>query len=218
MTVSTSRQGTAHTVVEELTRARAPRPDGNDFLVRLREGAVTADDLRRLVHAETLAATAEIRAYAAMAVRHPHPLFPALLDMAHQAKPKIVECARTLGLGDEQIAQAPTRFSTLAYPAFLAWLALHADRAGLGAAVYTDLDGYYADSVLVAEGLRAAGPEVPGDLVDYYSSPMPEGLRDLVLALLQEGLEAGDDDAEALSLGRMMEASLAAFWRSALPE
>ncbi|MFI6520457.1 hypothetical protein ACIBF1_33245 [Spirillospora sp. NPDC050679] len=218
MTVSTPRQGTAHMVVEELTRARAPRPDGNDFLVRLREGAVTADDLRRLVHAETVAATAEAMAYAAMAVRHPHSLFPDLLDMAYQAKPKIVECARAMGLDDEQIAQAPTRFSAFAYPSFLAWLALHADRAGLGATIYTDLNGYYTGSALVAEGLRAAGPEVPGDLIDYYSSPVPEGLCDGALALLREGLEAGDDAAEALRLGEMMETSLAAFWRSALSE
>ncbi|WP_018656863.1 hypothetical protein [Actinomadura flavalba] len=218
MTLSAPRHDTARAVAEELASARAPRPAGNDFLVRLGEDRVTADDLRRLVRAETASAAGELSAYAAMAVRYPHPVFPALLDMAYRAVPRIAACARATGLDADRLARPPTRFSAYAYPAYLSWLALNAGRAGIGAAIYADLDGYYADGLLVAEGLRASGAKVPGELVDYYSAPVPDGLCEGSLSLLQEGLDAGDDAADALRLGRMMQKSLDGFWRSALPE
>ncbi|MEV4252173.1 hypothetical protein AB0J52_03275 [Spirillospora sp. NPDC049652] len=210
---------TARTLLDDISGAEGRPPVRNDFLARLREDRVTEEDLRRLIHVESHASAAEISAYALMGLRHPDELFQALGEMAHQARPKVIECARAMGMDDEHLAQVPAGAEALAYPAFLSWVALRADRAAIGAAVHVDLDRYYADSSRVAEALRATSLRVPGELVDYYSpSGLPGDLCDAALAFLQKGLDAGDDPVRAQRVGRLMEENLSRFWRSALSE
>jgi hypothetical protein len=212
---STAGQLVARTADELAGTAAAIR--SHRFLDRLRAREVPDARLRALAGEQHAIVSSDRRSFAQLAARFPAGLagefFLGMAEGEGVALDKLRGLAGWLGMtGDEVRAHEPHP-GAQAYPAFVAWLALNGSRADVVLAFLANLAAWGENCGQVAAALRTAygaGDEAVA-FFDFFASP-PEDFEDRALAVLDEGLAAGDSPVLARRATRLLQAYELSFW------
>lgn len=217
MTAPTS--PTAVQLSEALEEKRMSDPVGNALLESAARGTLDQDALRRLVGTEAQAHRAELAAYGTMLARFPSrpaaDLFIQLAQLVYEAQPKLQACARALGMGEVGFARQPAQPATYSFSGTLSWLAVQGSQAAVALASYTDMRVYFPGCTQFVRRLRETGVDAPPEFLAYYDDEGSDDLCRLALEVVQDGLEHGDDGADAVFCARLLEESIGDFWQSA---
>ncbi|WOP07035.1 hypothetical protein R2B67_00115 [Streptomyces cyaneofuscatus] len=215
----TVKNATAVRLAEILQTKRLENPIGNALLESAARGDLRMDALQRLVGTEAQAHRAELAAYGTMLARYPeHPaadLFIQLAQLVYAAQPKLRECAKALGMSDAHSSRWPAERATYSFNGTLSWLAVQGSQAACALASYTDMKVYFSGCTQFAQRVRTDGIDVPPEFLAYYDDEGSEELRQLALDVVQNGLDRGDDEADAVFCARLLEESIGEFWQSA---
>ncbi|MFB7597033.1 hypothetical protein [Streptomyces sp. NPDC056160] len=212
----------AKALADHVRQAVAGREPGNPLTLAPLTGPGTLEPLRRLVQIEYQAHAVELVAYGTLLTRFPHEpaaeLWSTLVRIVREATPKLAGVARALGMSEADLADWSTDLGAYSFHGNMSWIATSASQAAAALAVHTDMQIYYSGATAVARRLRAAGAEVPQEFIDYYDDPGDDALNDLALAVVQDGLDRGDDPDEALFHAHRVAGSLLEVWRVAAAE
>ncbi|WP_146778786.1 thiaminase II/PqqC family protein [Actinomadura craniellae] len=206
--------------VDLAARARAEiaaEATGNRFLELLEAGEAPRERLHRLAGEEWRIVDSDRRGFALLASRFAAP--PAgdwFLGMAQgetAAFGLLADFAAALGWDEQDLRAYRPRPAAQAYPNYLARLAWQGTRAevALGMAANLAEWGEYCGRAAVALRDRYDLPEPAVAFFRFFAEP-PPGLEEQALAVVQAGLDAGDDPADALHAARMLHAYETAFW------
>ncbi|CCH32599.1 Peptide synthetase [Saccharothrix espanaensis DSM 44229] len=214
---------TVHTEAADLAgrlaTLRHDEPVANAVLDKLNDGSLTAADLRGLVLTELQAHQAELVAYGVGLAKYPHPpataFFTQITELVTNATPKLVACARALGLGDAELRRRVPDPTIYAFGGCLSWIAVTGSQASLALALHTDMTVYFPDCVAITAGVRESAVTAPDEFFDYYDGTASEDLLALALETADDGLRRGDDPDEAAFSARLLEANIGLFWRAA---
>lgn len=208
----------AREIARRLEERREQAPVGNELLDRL--DADRAPELfRRLVGTEAQCHPAEMIAYGTMLARFPRrpaaDLFIRLSRLVCDAQPKLRKCADALGMPDPFESFWPPDPETYAFNGTLSWVANQGSQASFALSSYTDMVVYFSGCVSLVQRVRDLKIDAPVEFVEYYEGGASEELTELALDVVQDGLDRGDEPHEALFHARLLEESIADFWKSA---
>ncbi|RJL31718.1 transcriptional regulator [Bailinhaonella thermotolerans] len=204
----------------EAARART-RPQPNRFLEELAAGRVTEAGLRRLAGEQYRILVSDRRSFSLLASRFPEnpagDLFLGLAAGEGRALTLLHRFAGAFGWAEPDLTAYEPHPSAQAYPAFVAQCAAYGPRSAIVTAMLTNLDEWGGYCARVAEIL--AGPyglaEEAVEFFRFFSAP-PPGFAAQATAVIQAGLDAGDDPAEAVRAARLLHAYETWFWDSLL--
>ncbi|MDQ4034273.1 MAG: transcriptional regulator [Actinomycetota bacterium] len=187
------------------------------FLERLRARDVPLDRLRALAGEQHAIVSSDRRSFALLATRFPSGLagefFLGMAQSEGLAMDKLRGLADWLSLtGDDLRAHEPHP-GAMAYPAFVAWLALNGSRADVVLAFLSNLAAWGDNCGQVAAALReayGAGDDAIA-FFDFFANP-PEEFESRAMAVLDEGLAAGDSPVLARRVTRLLQAYELSFW------
>jgi thiaminase len=187
------------------------------FLERLRARDVPLDRLRALAGEQHAIVSSDRRSFALLATRFPSGLagefFLGMAQSEGLALDKLRGLADWLSLtGDDLRAHEPHP-GAMAYPAFVAWLALNGSRADVVLAFLSNLAAWGDNCGQVAAALReayGAGDDAIA-FFDFFANP-PEEFESRAMAVLDEGLAAGDSPVLARRVTRLLQAYELSFW------
>lgn len=187
------------------------------FLERLAAGEVPGERLRALAGEQHAIVSSDRRSFAQLAARFPSGLagefFLGMAEGEGVALDKLRGLADWLGLTDDQLRAYEPHPGAQAYPAFVAWLALNGSRTDVVLAFLTNLAAWGENCGKVAAALREsyrAGDDAIA-FFDFFASP-PENFEPRAMAVLQEGLAAGDSPLLARRATRLLQAYELSFW------
>lgn len=187
------------------------------FLELLRSRHVPRERLAALAGAQHLIVSSDRRSFAVLAARFPGGLagefFLGLAEGEGLALRKLRALSGWLGLTDAQVGGYEPQPGTQAYPAFVAWLALNGSRADVVLAFLTNLAVWGENCGAVAAALRDAygADDDAVAFFDFFANP-PLDFESQALAVLDEGLAAGDSPALARRASRLLQSCELAFW------
>ncbi|WP_019854037.1 hypothetical protein [Actinopolyspora mortivallis] len=209
----------AEKLVERVRQTRTERPVGNALLERLEDNTLTVEHLKRFVAVEEKAHHAELAAYGLFMTRFPHrpvvDFYARLSELITGALPKLLECARALGMTERDLVRWPPEWETYAFNGTLSWIALTGSQAAGALALHTDMTVYFSGCAEIATGVRERQLSVPEEFFTYYDGGHPEELMRQALETVQDGLDRGDDPDEAVFRARLLEESIGRFWKAA---
>ncbi|WP_217196718.1 hypothetical protein [Streptomyces buecherae] len=191
----------------------------NALLDLARRGELTMEHLRRLVAVDAQCQRTELAAYALMATRFPHhpasDLYAELIGLVGAAQPSLADCARSLGMSEDDFRRAPRSYRTYAFDAMLSWIALQASQAGTGLALHSDLTVYLGGCAELVRAVRMSEIPAPDEFLARYGTASAPDLLALATETTDDGLGRGDDPRTALHTAWLLEKSLEDFWRAA---
>jgi thiaminase len=216
----TDHTGTAGELVAETQRELLQTSEAirsHRFLERLRARDVPAERLRALAGEQHAIVSSDRRSFAQLAARFPSGLAGEFfLGMAYGegvALDKLRGLTDWLGLTDDDLLAHEPHPGARGYPAFVAWLALNGSRADVALAFLANLSAWGENCRNVAAALRVsygAGDSTVA-FFDFFASP-PEDFEARALAVLDEGLAAGDSPVLARRATRLLQAYELSFW------
>jgi thiaminase len=187
------------------------------FLEALRAGDVPDERLRALAGEQHAIVSSDRRSFAQLAARFPLGLagefFLGMAEGEGVALDKLRGLADWLGLTDDELRAHEPHPGAQAYPAFVAWLALNGSRADVVLAFLANLAAWGENCGKVAAALREsylAGDDAVA-FFDFFANP-PEDFESRALAVLNEGLAAGDSPVLARRATRLLQAYELSFW------
>ncbi|MGH3932078.1 MAG: transcriptional regulator [Pseudonocardiaceae bacterium] len=187
------------------------------FLELLRAGDVPDERLRALAGEQYAIVSSDRRSFAQLAVRFPAGLagefFLGMAGSEGLALDKLRGLADWLGLTDDDLRAYEPHPGAQAYPSFVAWLALNGSRADVVLAFLANLAAWGENCGQVAAALRVsygAGDDAAA-FFDFFANP-PEDFEIRALAVLDEGLAAGDSPVLARRATRLLQAYELSFW------
>jgi thiaminase len=187
------------------------------FLVHLRAREVPLERLHALAGEQHAIVSSDRRSFALLATRFPSGLagefFLGMAQSEGLALHKIRGLAGWLGLTDDDLRAHELHPGAQAYPAFVAWLALNGSRAELVLAFLANLAAWGENCGQVAAALReayGAGDDAVA-FFEFFANP-PEDFESRALAVLGEGLAAGDSPMLARRATRLLQAYELSFW------
>jgi thiaminase len=187
------------------------------FLELLRTGRVPRERLRALAGEQFAIVSSDRRSFAQLAARFPSGLAGAFfLGMAEgegAALEKLDELADWFGMTEEDVRTHEPHPGAQAYPAFVAWLALNGSRADVVLAFLANLDAWGENCGTVAGALRESygASDDAVAFFDFFAN-LPEDFEPRALAVLDEGLAAGDSPVLARRATRLLQAYELSFW------
>ncbi len=191
------------------------------FLDRLRVRDVPEERLRALASEQHAIVSSDRRSFAQLAARFPAGLAGEFfLDLAVGegiALGKLRGLADWLGLSDDDLRAYEPHPGAQAYPSFVAWLALNASPAAVSLAFLANLAAWGENCGQVASALRetyGAGDDAVA-FFDFFASP-PADFEPRALAVIAEGLAAGDSPGRARRATRLLQAYELSFWDALL--
>lgn len=206
-------------LVERLADLRGRKPVGNALLDLLHSGALTVDHLRGLVQVELTVHQGELVAYGTGTARFPRRpnvhFMTQLIEVVDHATPKLVECARAFGLGEEELRRRVPDPALHGFNGYLSWVSSNESQASLALALHTDMSVYFPEGLALARGVKGSDLEVPEEFFAYYGGESPDELMSLALEVVDDGLARGDDPDDAVFHARMLEEYVGQLWRSA---
>jgi thiaminase len=189
------------------------------FLERLRTGDVPEARLRALAGEQHAIVSSDRRSFAQLAARFPSGMAGAFfLGMAEGegvALDKLRGLCDWLGMTEAELRGYEPHPGAQAYPAFVAWLALNGSRADVVLAFLANLAIWGENCAQVAAALReayGAGDDAVA-FFDFFASP-PADFEPRALAVLDEGLAAGDSPLLARRASRLLQAYELSFWEA----
>ncbi|MDQ4104128.1 MAG: transcriptional regulator [Actinomycetota bacterium] len=215
------RSGTsARRLVAQTQRELAETADevrSHRFLERLRARDVPLKRLRVLAGEQHVIVSSDRRSFAQLAARFPAGLagefFLGMAQSEGLALDKLRGLADWLSLTDDDLQAHEPHPGAQAYPAFVAWLALNGSRADVVLALVANLAAWGENCEQVATALRegyGAGDDAVA-FFEFFANP-PEDFEYRALAVLGEGLAAGDSPVLARRATRLLQAYELSFW------
>jgi thiaminase len=187
------------------------------FVGSLAAGAVPEERLRAIAGEQRRIIASDRRSFAQLAARFPSP--PAgrwFLSMAQgegEALALLDGYAAWLSIDEDWFENYEPDPRAQAYPAFVAWLALNGSVGAVTLAFLANLAAWGENCGRVAAALRHAY-DAGDDAVaffEFFAAP-PPGFRDDTLAVVQAGLDAGEDFSEMRCAARLLQAYELLFW------
>ena len=207
-------------LVERIQRELVETADAirsHRFLVRLRARDVPWERLRALAAEQHAIVSSDRRSFAQLAARFPLGLagefFLGMAESEGLALGKLRGLADWLGLTDDDLRAHEPHPGAQAYPAFVAWLALNGSRADVVLAFLANVAAWGENCGQVAAVLRGvygAGDDAVA-CFEFFASP-PEDFESRAVAVLGEGLAAGDSPVLARRATRLLQAYELSFW------
>jgi thiaminase len=157
------------------------------------------------------------RSFAMLAARFPTGLagefFLAMAEGEGRALALLDDFAAWTGLDGDGLRAYEPRPGGQAYPAFVAWLALNGSRADVALAFLANLEAWGANCGRVAQTLRERydAPDGAVAFFEFFASP-PPGFEARALAVLDDGLAAGESPVQARRAARLLQAYELQFW------
>ncbi|MGH3973330.1 MAG: hypothetical protein ACRDS9_08390, partial [Pseudonocardiaceae bacterium] len=210
-----ARELVAQTRRELVETAHAIR--SHRFLERLRARDVPLERLHALAGEQHAIVSSDRRSFAQLAARFPAGLAGEFfLDMADSeglALDKLRGLADWLGLTEDDLRAHEPHPGAQAYPAFVAWLALNGSRAEVVLAFLANLAAWGENCGQVAIALREAYGANDDAIAffEFFANP-PEDFESRAVAVLGEGLAAGDSPVLARRATRLLQAYELSFW------
>ncbi|HZJ49952.1 MAG TPA: transcriptional regulator [Actinomycetota bacterium] len=187
------------------------------FLLSLERGNVSKDQLRAFAGEQHAIVSSDRRSFAFAASRFSTgkagDLLLALAQGEGVALTKLSLFARWLDLTEDELRRYEPRARAQAYPSYVAWLALNGSPSDIAFAFAANLDAWGANCARMAQALRTTyeSDEDTTAFFDYFGKPPPE-LRDGLLAVVDEGLRAGDSPQCARRAARLLQTFELDFW------
>jgi thiaminase len=187
------------------------------FLERLRTREVPEQRLRALTGEQHAIVSSDRRSFAQLTARFPSGLagefFLGMAEGDGVALDKLRGLAEWLGMTDAELHAHEPHPGAQVYPAFVAWLALNGSRADVVLAFLANLASWGENCGKVAAALRGtygAGEDAVA-FFDFFANP-PADFEPRALAVLDEGLAAGDSPVLARRASRLLQAYELSFW------
>jgi hypothetical protein len=208
---------------EELDRLRvrlAPVEEAirsHRFLAAVTAARMPEERLRAIAGEQRRIIASDRRSFAQLAARFPAPpagdFFLSMADGEGRALALLDGYSAWLGIDERWLHDYEPDPRAQAYPAFVSWLALNGTVSAVGLAFVANLAAWGDNCAALAAGLRdgyEAGDEAVA-FFDFFATPSPE-LRESALAVVQAGLDDGDDPVEAGRAARLLQAYELMFW------
>ena len=187
------------------------------FLDSLAAGAVTKERLRAIAGEQQRIIASDRRSFAQLAARFPSPptgdWFLSMALGEGDALALLDGYAAWLAIDEDWLREYAPDPRAQSYPAFVAWLALNGSVGAVTLAFLANLAAWGENCGRVAAALR--DPYNAGDdavaFFEFFAAP-PPGFRENTLAVVQAGLDAGDDPREMRDAARLLQAYELLFW------
>jgi thiaminase len=211
-----------HAAEKLVARARAEITGpvvAHRFLELLEAGDVPRERLRWLAGEEYRIVCSDRRSFALLAWRFAEPpagaWFLSLAQGEGTALGLLGDFAAALDWAETDLRAYRTRPFAQAYPAFLAQCAQQGTRSAVALAMLVNLAEWSEYCGRTAEALRARYglSERAVGFFRFFGEP-PQGFAEQAVAIIEAGLAAGDDPAEALHAAHLLHAYETAFWET----
>jgi thiaminase len=189
------------------------------FLDALDEGRVERDRLAALAGEQWTIIASDRRAFGFLASRFSRGLAGDFFLSMALGEGEALSLLRTYadwaGLDEAALERYEPRPGCQAYTAFVSWLALNGDRADVALAFVANLAAWGANCGRVGRALREAydAQEEDTAFFDFFATP-PTGFEQQALAVIDEGLSAGESPLRAKRASRLLQAYELTFWDS----
>ncbi|GAA0673291.1 hypothetical protein GCM10010193_27500 [Kitasatospora atroaurantiaca] len=210
----------AQELYARITAELAPAAARNPTVELVESGDAPVEALRRIAGEEYRLVRSDRRSFALMAARlgDREPaggLFLGLAEGEGQALGLLADFAAEVGLDAAALAAYEPHPAAQSYPHHLAWLAQFGTRSEIMLALLANFGFWGGYCARMAAALpRHYGLTAAGTAFFTFFSELPPGFEETALAVLQEGLDDGEDPVAALRAARMMQAYEAAFWEA----
>jgi thiaminase len=197
-------------VIEELRSELAPVEAAirdHRYLAVVEAGAVPDEALGTFAAEQRLIVASDRRSFAHLAARFPEP--PAgdfFLEMARgegEALARLERFEASVG----PVAHEPLP-GCQAYTAYVSWLALSGGRADVALAFLVNLEAWGEACRRLAAALRTRHDV---SFFDFFAEP-PPGFADRALAVVEQGLAAGESRGQARRAARFLQAYELLYW------
>jgi hypothetical protein len=191
----------------------------NRFLDALEAGGVERDRLTALAGEQWTIIASDRRAFGFLASRFPRGLAGDFFLSMAQGEGEALSLLRTYAvwarLDEAALERYEPRPGCQAYTAFVSWLALNGDRADVALAFVANLAAWGANCGRVGRALRESYDALEEDTAffDFFATP-PQGFEQQALAVIDEGLAAGESPLRAKRAARLLQAYELTFWDS----
>ncbi|MER0444358.1 hypothetical protein ABR738_07185 [Streptomyces sp. Edi4] len=216
--MSTQDHGDATALADVVQQGLAGQAPGSPLTLAPVTGPSALEPLRRLVALEYQAHPVELAAYGNLLARSPHgqaaELWLTLGRVVHNATPKLYRVGQALGM-DEAGLTRPVNSGSYAFHSALSWIATSASQAAAALAAHTDMQVYYSGACAVARRLRESDLPQTRAFIDYYDDAGDDALKELALAVVQDGLDRGADPDEVLFHAHRISDALLDVWKTA---
>ena len=207
-------------LLERLGESLAPVDEAirsHRFLDALAAGRAPAPALRAIAGEQRRIIASDRRSFAQLAARFPQPpagdFFLAMSQGEGEALRLLDGYIAWLELDEDWLHAYEPDPRAQSYPAYVAWLALNGAGSAVALALLANLAAWGANCAAVAEALRDAY-DANDEAVAFFEffAVAPPGFRERALAVVQAGLDAGDDPLEASRGARLLQAYELQFW------
>jgi thiaminase len=185
---------------------------GHPFLAEVER--VSDETLRAFAGEQYAILRSDRRSFAHLAARFPEPpggdLFLQLAEGEGVALGCLLVFANSLGVGERELASYEPRPLAQAYPAFVAWLALNGGRADVALAFLANLEAWGGNCARMATALRN---RVDVSFFEFFEET-PAGFEDHALAVIGQGLDAGESPEHAIRAAKRLQAYELLYWDS----
>jgi hypothetical protein len=187
------------------------------FVAAVAAARVPEERLRAIAGEQRRIIASDRRSFAQLAARFPAPpagdFFLSMAQGEGDALALLDGYSAWQGIDERWLDDYEPDPRAQAYPAFVSWLALNGTISAVGLAFVANLAAWGDNCGALAAGLRngyGAGDDAVA-FFEFFAHPPPE-LRERALAVVQAGLDGGDDPADAARAARLLQAYELMFW------
>ncbi|MET8876806.1 hypothetical protein [Nocardia sp. NPDC004604] len=211
----------ARALLDGIQAELAPRDNDNRLLPLITTGQAPQAVFAAIAAEEQRITSSDLRSFHAMAARTDEPNARAFFgglppgeQQAHDLLDALVDA-----VGPDQGMELP-RAGCQAYPAYVAWLALHAEPSAAAAGIYSNFTAWGRYCKAVAEAMRTHYDfdDSACAFFDFFAADVPE-IELRVLAAIQAGLDTGRLKPEEAHLyARLFQNYELMFWNTLADE
>lgn len=210
----------APALIETLREGLRPVEDEirqHPYLAALEAGRVRREDLRRFAGEQSHIIRSDLRSIGHLASRFAAPpsapFFQAVLAGEHAALDALRVFARAVGMDEALLDAYEPAPGAQAYPAFMAWLALHGSEAEVAGAFLVNFAAWGANCGRMSRALqrRYGFAAAEAAFFDLFASP-PADFDAQALAVVDAGLAHGTDPRLVMRAARMLQGYERQYW------
>ena len=212
-----SRAGKLVDEIRQELRDVEVRIAGHPYLRVLERGDVPRDKLRLFAGEQHHIVGSDMRSFALLVSRYgDSPSGRFFLDMVQgerAALEALTTLARALGMSREDLEGYEPTAGGQAYPAYVAWLALHATDAEVAGAFVVNLAAWGANCAAASRALqdRYGLSREQVEFFELFAAPSPE-FEKAALGVVEGGLASGVEPRLVRRAGRLLQGYELLFW------
>ncbi|WP_338595932.1 transcriptional regulator [Saccharopolyspora sp. SCSIO 74807] len=212
--------GSARALLDSVQQELAPREGGNRLVPLVRHGNAPRAVPAALAAEEHRIVPCDWRSFLTLSARATdrptREFFAGLAAGEGAALNALPKLARALGWDDDEVAAYRPAAGCQAYPAYMSWLALHAEPADAAVAIVSNFAAWGGYCAEIAHGLRShyGLSEQDCEFFDLFAHPAA-GAAEQAEAAVQAGLDAGKlTESTAREQARLFQEFELMFWNT----